>query len=87
MTMTIPSLQRTATTVPLLSTALAAYSIWNTLPSDENVVTDKSYPVPMLLISQLLACSLVLLRSGSLLADPQITRRGSCFSRKRDDII
>ena len=35
---------------PLLSTALPAYSTWKTRPSGEKVVTDRSYPVPMLLM-------------------------------------
>lgn len=32
--------------VPPFSTALAAYSTWKFLPSGENTLFDKSYPVP-----------------------------------------
>jgi hypothetical protein len=39
---TTPSLHRMPIEVPEFSTALAAYSIWKTRPSGENVVVDWS---------------------------------------------
>jgi hypothetical protein len=60
---------------PLLSTALEAYSTWNTRPSGEKVVTDKSYCHPSIhqpppLISSLPALIYITNRTTAFYNDP-----------------
>lgn len=46
------TLQTNPMQVEEFSTALAAYSTWKTRPSVENVVDERSYPVPIDVISE-----------------------------------